>query len=124
MFSWLFGNNKAVDMADKGIDAMIATGDALFFTEEEKSVASQKILDWKIRYAEATQGQSISRRVIAVGVTAMWVLVGLITLCARFFGLDGFAEFAFKFLVDVVMQPFSIIVGFYFLAHIATGIKK
>ena len=66
MFSWLFGNAKSVD---KAVDAVINTGDALFFTDEVKSVASQKILDWKIRYAEATQNQSISRRIISVGIT-------------------------------------------------------
>jgi len=115
MFSWLFGNAKSVE---KAVDAVISTGDALFFTEEEKSVASQKILDWKIEYARVTQGQSISRRIIAAGVTAMWMLTGVVALVAAAWGLDDYAEYVMKFLVDVVMQPFSIIVGFYFLAHL------
>jgi len=121
MWGWLLGNNKAVE---KVADAVISTGDALFFTDEEKSVASQKILDWKIAYAKATQGQSISRRIIAIGVTFMWVLVGLLALTAKFFGVDAFAIYAMGFLKDVVMQPFSIIVGFYFLAHVVSGFKK
>jgi len=121
MWSWLLGNNKAVE---KVADAVISTGDALFFTDEEKSIASQKILDWKIAYAKATQGQSISRRIIAVGVTFMWVLVGLIALTAKFFGMDAFAIYSMHFLKDIVMQPFSIIVGFYFLAHVVSNFGK
>ena len=115
MFSWLFGNAKSVE---KAVDAVISTGDALFFTEEEKSVASQKILDWKIEYARVTQGQSISRRIIAAGVTAMWMLTGVIALIAAAWDQTAYANYVMKFLVDVVMQPFSIIVGFYFLAHL------
>lgn len=121
MFNWLFGNSEAVE---KATDAVISTGDALFFTDEEKSVASQKILDWKIEYAKATQGQSISRRIIAAGVTAMWMLTGVVALIAASWGQKEYAEYVMKFLVDVVMQPFSIIVGFYFLAHIVKGVKK
>ena len=109
---WLFGNSASVE---KAVDAVINTGDALFFTDEEKSVASQKILDWKIEYAKATQNQSVSRRIIAVGVTAMWCIVGLSTLAAKALGHVSYPEYAMQFMVDVVMQPFSIIVGFYFL---------
>ena len=115
MFNWLFGNSSA---AEKAVDAVVATGDALFFTAEEKSIAAQKILDWKIEYAKATQAQSISRRIISAGVTAMWMLTGVVALMAASWGQKEFAEYVMKFLVDVVMQPFSIIVGFYFLAHV------
>jgi len=120
MWDWLIGTPKNVE---KAVDAVINTGDALFFTDEEKSVASQKILDWKIEYAKATQGQSIARRIIAVGVTGMWCLTGITALIASYFGNVPYAEYVMKFLVDVVMQPFSIIVGFYFLAHVV-GSKK
>ena len=115
MFGWLFGNSGA---ADKALDAVVKTGDALFYTDEEKAVANQKILDFKIEYAKHTQNQSVSRRIITVAVCIMWMCVGMGTLLAKFVGLDAFAEYTFKFLVDVVMQPFSIIIGFYFLAHL------
>ena len=121
MLGWLFGNSKA---ADKAVDGIYNGLDALVFTEEEKSVAAQKILDFKIEYAKHTQNQSVSRRIISVGVTAMWVIVGLGLLAAKALGHDSFAEYAFKFMVDVVMQPFSIIVGFYFLAHVVKGLGK
>ena len=120
MLGWLFGNSKA---ADKAVDGIYDGLDALVFTDEEKSVAAQKILDFKIEYAKHTQNQSISRRIISVGVTLMWVSVGIATLVAQALGASVFAEYAFKFLVDVVMTPFSIIVGFYFAAHIVGKLK-
>ena len=121
MFNWLFGNSGA---AEKAVDAVINTGDALWFTDEERSIAAQKILDFKIEYAKVTQNQSISRRIISVAVSVMWMGVGIGILTAKALGADAFAEYAFKFMVDVVMQPFSIIVGFYFLAHVVKGLGK
>lgn len=121
MLSWLFGNSSA---ADKAVDGVVNGLDALVFTDEEKSVAAQKVLDFKIEYAKHTQNQSVSRRIISVAVSAMWVTVGIATLAAKALGADAFAEYAFKFLVDVVMQPFSIIVAFYFLTEVVRGVKK
>ena len=118
--SWLFGNSSA---ADKAVDAGVDTGDALFYTEEEKAIASQKILDFKIEYARHTQNQSVSRRIITVAVSAMWIMVGICTLAAQFLGLSEFSDYAVKFFTDVVMQPFSIVVAFYFLAHITKSVK-
>ena len=115
MFGWLLGNSKA---ADKAVDGIYNGLDMAIYTDEEKAIANNKILDFKIEYAKATQGQSISRRVIAFGVTFMWVLVGLLSLAANGAGFTAFSEYAMRFLVDVVMQPFSIIVAFYFLAHV------
>ena len=121
MFGWLTGNSK---IAEKAADGVYNGIDNLFFTEEEKSVASQKVLDFKIKYAEVTQSQSVARRIIAFGVTFMWCLVGIVALMAKAWGSDSFAEYAILFLKDVVMQPFMIIVGFYFLAHVVKGISS
>jgi len=121
MFSWLFGNSSA---AGKAMDAVINTGDALVFTDEEKSVANQKILDWKIEYAKNTQNQSVSRRIITVAVCLLWVCVGIAALIAQALGATEFAKYSLKFLTDVVMQPFSIIIAFYFLSHVVGNAKK
>ena len=121
MLSWLMGNSSA---AEKAVDAVVATGDALWFTDEEKAVAAQKVLDFKIEYAKHTQNQSISRRIITVAVSVMWMIVGIAILVAKAWGMDAFAEYAFKFMVDAIMQPFSIIVGFYFLSHVVGKFGK
>lgn len=115
ILSWLTGNSSA---AEKAVDGVVDGLDALIFTDEEKSIANQKVLDFKIEYAKHTQNQSISRRVITIAVSSMWIIVGLAILIAKACGFGGFATFATEFMKDVVMQPFSIIVGFYFLAHI------
>ena len=121
MFGWLFGNSKA---ADKAVDGIYDGLDALVFTQEEKAAAGQKILDFKIEYAKVTQNQSISRRIISVAVSVMWMGVGIGILSAKALGADAFAEYAFKFMVDVVNTPFALIVSFYFAAHMVKGLGK
>ncbi len=119
IFSWLTGNSKAAETA---VDGAVKGLDALFFTEEEKSQASQKILELKIDYAKHTAFMSVSRRVIVVSVCAVWTLSVILMLALGLFaGADSVMFKAIKtVLVDVVMQPFSIIIGFYFLAHVAS----
>ena len=76
-FSFLTGGSKT---AEKVVDGVSSGIDAMFFTDEEKSRASQQILDWKLEYAKSTAGQSIARRVIAFAVTGMWCFVILLTV--------------------------------------------
>lgn len=119
MFSWLTGGSNA---AEKAIDGAVNGIDAMFFTEEEKSQASQKVLELKIDYAKHTAFMSVSRRVIVCAVCAVWTLAVVLLLgLALAFGVEAPSFKAVKtVMVDVVMQPFSIIVGFYFLAHVAS----
>ena len=116
-WSFLTGGSRT---AEKVVDGVTSGVDAMFFTEEEKSVANQKILDWKLEYAKATAGMSISRRVIAVSVTGMWMmLVVLMVIFGIAFGGNHFTVlFLFDIMKDIVGVPFSIILGFYFLAHV------
>ncbi len=123
MFSWLTGSSKT---AEKVVDGISSGMDMMFFTKEEKSQANQKILDWKLEYARATAAMSISRRVITCSVTALWViLVILLVLFGLGAGPDSVAvKWLFRVMTEVVMQPFSIIVGFYFLAHVVGNARK
>ena len=123
IFSFLTGSS---DTAEKVVDGAMAGLDAVFYTDEEKAVASQKILDWKLQYATATQGMSISRRVIAFTLCAAWLLLVLITVViGLFFGGDSAeVKFLMSIMTDVVMQPFSIVVAFYFLAHVVGSARK
>ena len=123
IFSFLTGSSAT---AEKVVDGAISGLDAAFFTDEEKSVASQKILDWKLQYATATQGMSMSRRVITFAVSAAWLFLVLLTVAIglTFGGKSDEVGFLMKIMTDVVMQPFSIIVGFYFLAHVVSNARK
>lgn len=53
---------------DKALDAAKGVGnfiDESFFTDQEKSEAHMKLLDWKLRWLHATQGMNLARRVLS-----------------------------------------------------------
>lgn len=111
-------------VAEKAVDGIIAGADALVFTEEEKSVANQKLLDWKLQWLQLTNPQNKARRIIAFGVVALWMLLILVGVTARGFKDVEFSSYVFKVLTDVVSIPFSIIIGFYFAAHLVRAGKS
>lgn len=116
-FSFLTGGSKT---AEKVIDGVSSGIDMAFFTDEEKSIASRAVLDWKLEYAKATAGQSISRRVIAFIVSGLWAFLIIISVVAGLInGKDSESvKFLFEIMKDIVNPPFMIILGFYFLAHV------
>lgn len=114
LFDWVSGAGK---VQEKAVDAVIKTGDALFFTDEEKSVANQKILDWRLDYAKATSSQSVARRFLAVTLSLTYVFILLVACAAGYFdrGQDSYAQWLFDVLADILQNPINIIVGFYFV---------
>ncbi len=110
----------------KVIDGAMKAGDALFFTKEEKSVASQKKLDWMLDYMKATAPQNVARRVIAFVIVGLWALLILVMVVAGGFarGAGSYSQFVFDTLKEVVLQPFSIVVGFYFLTQLVRSARK
>ena len=73
-FGRLFGTEKAltaiVDSASKGIDALVYTdeekaGDAA----KDRSEARSMVVQWM----QATQGQNLARRLIALSITGVWL---------------------------------------------------
>ena len=114
LFSWITGGGQ---LAEKAIDAVIKTGDALVFTDEEKSVANQKTMDWVLQYMNATNAQNVARRIIAVMVVASWTFIVMLACIAGYFNHDdnSYAEWLFTVLKDVIANPYNIIIAFYFL---------
>ena len=113
MFGKLFGWLSGVD-AQKTIDTVASGVDMLIYTDEEKSIAGQKIIDAKL---QAISKQSIARRVIAVAVTLNFLLLLNIAVGLQVFNHVEQATFIFTVLRDTLLQPFSIIMGFYFLVQ-------
>lgn len=115
LFGAIFGSSKntetIVEGAVKGLDALV-------FTDEEKSQVNAKLGDWFLKYLQATQPQNLSRRLIAVIVVALWAFMILLGLAVHPFN-ETYSERIFYTLQDVVNTPFSIIIGFYFAAHLA-----
>jgi hypothetical protein len=102
--------------ATKLIDGAVAGLDKMFFTKEEKAEANQKLSEWYLKYLAATDGQNVARRLIAMIVVALWAFLVLFGVAIRWFN-DKMSDFVFEVLTEVVMTPFSIVVGFYFLTH-------
>lgn len=123
MFQWLLGNSKAADTVVSGVSDGL---DAMFFTDEEKSRANQKVLDFKIEYAKHTQNQSIARRVIAFIIAGIWGTLSLVVVVAGYFdrSAGSFAEFVSGFMAENIHTPFMIVLGFYFAAHVVGKIGK
>jgi len=108
---------KGLDMAGKGLDAM-------FFTDEEKSVANQTILDWKLKWISATGAQSVARRVIAYMIVALWSFMVVLGVGLELMNATTKSEYVFNVLKNIVNYPFMLIIGFYFAAHMVRANKK
>ena len=117
-FGWLTGNSKSADNAMKAVDALV-------YTDEEKAVANQKILDFKIEYAKHTQNQSIARRVIAFIVSGLWGALIMIAVIAGYFDRSegSYSEFVGQIVITNINPVFMIIIGFYFAAHMVGKFK-
>jgi quinol-cytochrome oxidoreductase complex cytochrome b subunit len=76
----IFGTDKHVE---QGLGIIERAGDALFYTDEEKTTdrnnKAQQIRQFITDWMETTKGQNIARRTLAVGITAVWLSMYLIS---------------------------------------------
>ena len=115
LFQNLTSTHESVNTVTKGIYNGL---DKAFFTDEERSVANQKILDFELRMAEATAPQNRARRLIAVEVTRAWFIMLFITAGFSVFGTAEAAKQLYELMLVAVTPPFTIIVSFYFYKRI------
>lgn len=132
----VFATPKSIE---KTMDAVIATGDKLVFTKEEKAEHQAQLGEWYLRYLEATQPQALSRRLLAFLIGFMWsAIICTAIACALWTGDYGSvgvvfnsagaeelakqsaAGFLFAILSEVVDVPFTAVVIFYFGGHYLT----
>lgn len=116
----IFASPKSIE---KTIDAAIATGDKLVFTQEEKAEHDAKLSEWYLRYLEATQPQALARRLLAMSVGGLWallivtgVVLGIMSVEADDIAAQR-SMFVFRVLGEIVATPFTVIMGFYFAGH-------
>ena len=110
----IFGSSKNTETVVNGAVSGI---DKLFYTKEEKAENAVKMSEWFLRYLEATQPQNLARRFIALIIVCLWAL--LILAGVALYKLDqAYSRFIFEVLRDIVMNPFLIVMGFYFAAHV------
>lgn len=125
LFAAIFGSSKNTETI---VEGAVSGLDKLFFTAEEKSEASERVAAWYLKYLAATQPQNLARRLIAMVIVILWALLVLVGVAARAAevwlgvsvgeGEQLFSEFVFTVLAEVVMNPFLMVMGFYFAAHV------
>lgn len=128
----LFGTDKAIS---DGIGLVAKGFDSLVYTDEEKaenhakdvSQARSMITGWM----EASQGQRLSRRIIALSVTFTWLLMfiigAVVSVCAIWAtspdNLSKTADILGNY-ADSMNGAVALIVGFYFAAPHLSDIVK
>jgi hypothetical protein len=110
----IFGSQKNTETI---VDGAVAGIDKMFFTKEEQAEFRQKGAEWFLEYLKATQPQNLARRMIAMIVVGLWALIVLVGIAAWPVH-ETYADYVFRVLTDVVMNPFLMIMGFYFAAHV------
>ena len=115
ILSAIFGSSKNTETI---VDGAVSGLDKIFFTAEEKAEANAKLGEWYLKYLAATQPQNLARRFIALIVVLLWAVMILAAVMVYRFD-SGYSMFIFDTLNETVNTPFSIIIGFYFAAHLA-----
>jgi hypothetical protein len=112
--SWWGRLWAAPEAISKSVDAVIATGDKLVLTEEEKRDWDLRVMKLTIDFHEKSQGSNMARRIIAIEFVTVFLLL---VLTAAVLTLVGFSKQAAAILTltsETLVTPISIIVAFYF----------
>ena len=113
----MMGALKAMLSTPKIVQAGIDTADALAFTPEERAA-------FLLEYAKATAPMNLARRWIAFVITGLWAFCCLLALAFLLFEADETFGRISVFMADNINTPFSIVMAFYFLAHVMSRGKK
>jgi len=112
----MIGFIKGLLTNDGIISGATKAADAVVFTQEERA-------EFMLKYLEATKPMAVARRFIALAVTFLWCLGVMIYAILLFFESHMLDPWG-RFMDDTINQPFSIIMGFYFLAHVISKNQK
>ena len=110
IFSSIF---SAPETISKTVDAVIKSGDALIFTDEEQSIANQKKLDWLLAFHEKSSGSNLARRLLAVMTVGTFLMLVVVTFGMMAAGLDN-TEQVKQFVIESLVDPVMTIIAFYF----------
>lgn len=125
-FSKLFGTDKAVQgVLDTGKQLL----DDAFYTDQEradgKSQSAAEVRTMIVEWLKNTQGQNLSRRLIALSVTFVWLMQYVVTWLASITAVWQDTEVAAKLTevarltqtqADSMSGAVLLILGFYFAA--------
>ena len=128
----MFGSEKALDGIVKGVTKGL---DALVYTDEEKAndaaAARTEARGMVIKWMEATQGQNLARRLLAVMITFIWLFMYVAAMIGSIIAVwventEGWHESA-QIIGDYAEQmngAMMLILAFYFAApHMGSIVK-
>lgn len=109
--------DKLLDIGDKATSGIINGVDKMFYTAEEKSEAAQKITDTYLEFLKTTLSESsvrsITRRIVAVMIMALFSAAFLFTVAA--WKLDReWAEFCLKTTSEFGVGNLTLMVAVFF----------
>lgn len=109
--------DKVLDMAS-GVGKFV---DESFYTDQEKAEANFKLLDWKLKWLNATQGQNLARRYCAMAFGINFILTFQVCLWTVVYGfysgvdttvlVNSIIDLVVKFQMGWIMVT---IIAFYF----------
>ncbi len=128
----LFGTEKALSSAVEGVKNGL---DALMYTDQEKAEdgakATTEARAMVVGWMQATQGQNLARRLIALGVTGIWAvqyITSMLLGIAAVWVDDAGPLIASSAVINESAQQMNgavmLILGFYFAAPFMGDIAK
>ena len=98
--------------------------DSIVYTEQEKAEKTQAAQTLYAELWKAAVPSAISRRVIAAIMVSVWAILVLTAMVLIVLGYDPRATKVIDLLMNVVKDPVSVIVGFYFLKDIVKTYRE
>lgn len=134
LFGKIFGSDKALD---KVVDTAGKLVDEAFYTKEEKALdlakAQTEARGMIVEWMRATEGQRLSRRLIALSITGMWLFMFMIAAALDVAAIWVSQETAIQVVASsasldertgIMSTAVTIILGFYFSAPFMGDISK
>jgi len=115
---------SAPGTVNKVTDAIINTGDALVFTEEEQSVANLKKLDWLLKFHEASKGSNLARRLLAIMMVGVFLALVVLAALLILMGFEGQYAAILELIDKTLVVPVGMIIVWYFTNGIVRDFKK
>ena len=132
-FSQLFLGGKAAesvaDTLNTSAKGIFSLADNAFYTDQEKSAASQKAMDAYIDVYKATMNESTgtaeARRWFLQMITNYILLMATLCILAKWFDRSDLALTIMEVVKDFYIgEAFVAAVSFYFLTHVVKGLQK
>lgn len=120
-FKSLFSDS---DIINTGVNALVRSGDALVYTDEEKAQRNERQEQWYLELMKALSPSAKSRRGVAWTVVGMVSVFSIIAIFCRLVGWHDDAKWVLELLSEVWAIPFGLVITFYFVIPGRTQGKK